>query len=159
MEHLFRIRELKFYEERFSSVPILKLDKNLLYLAYYNKIITWNLDTRDEVHRFDMNFSIFHFVVKSPYVLIVSDDEDSCLNVYHLVEESVSPLLVLEMDFNVNLFDIGIFGNVFFILFTDHDNSYKLSFFLFDELMDYDIDELTDHRRRDIQMIFFLMIV
>ena len=73
-----RYEHQKLYEENIGSDPLLSSDENLLYSSSENReIIAWNSGTRDKVHRFQLENSILHFVVKSPYVLVLPDDQNT----------------------------------------------------------------------------------
>ena len=143
----------KLYEEDIGFNPSLTSDKNLLYSSSENnEIITWNLDTRDKVHRFQLEISILDFVVKSPYVLVlekhVDEDEASCVKIFNMAEKS----LVKQINFKVLIYDIGIVGNFFFcqIFYKSHDNpeieNHKWTFYLLDEIMDKTTHKFTNPR-------------
>ena len=112
------------YQENVGTDSLQKLDKNILFSVSNEDIISWNLDTRDrEELKFHLGFFILQFEVKTPYLFLISCDEDHSLMVYNIVQKK----LIKQIDFKSFIEHIFIVRNLFFILECENENEDDLS--------------------------------
>ena len=137
-----RRKPQKLYEENIGNNPILKSEDNNLYSASFNNEINgYDMDSRNKEHILTLPspiFSVLHFLVKFPYIFIVTNEQSNCLMVFNMAEQKFIKLI----EFKLLIYNIDIVRDILFILEgeDEKDEFEELSFFLLDEI----VDEITD---------------